>query len=189
MSRLTKYRRVEQWQVFARTWYLYDCKWQDPFDSAFKISAVLRGAHKPIYENNEDRYKNQDYGDHVVCINTKEIAMPQGEWKWRHYYHHTMYAKGKTWAPAWDLHMKDPTIVMYKACYKACNIGDNAVRRNCIARLHLFADDNVPDHIKINITDQLTQAGPVYKRLEEYSQEEIKQFPLITDYPDDYVVK
>ncbi|XP_054083088.1 leukotriene A-4 hydrolase isoform X1 [Zeugodacus cucurbitae] len=42
-------KRVQQWATFARTWHVYDCTWQNPFDSALLIKTHLMGLHKPIY--------------------------------------------------------------------------------------------------------------------------------------------
>ncbi|XP_075152053.1 leukotriene A-4 hydrolase isoform X1 [Haematobia irritans] len=42
-------KRVQQWATFARQWHIYDCTWQNPFDSAKLISRHLMGMHKPIY--------------------------------------------------------------------------------------------------------------------------------------------
>lgn len=39
----------QQWGTFARTWHLYDCAWQNPFQSALIIKKHLQGLHKPIY--------------------------------------------------------------------------------------------------------------------------------------------
>lgn len=52
-----------------------------------------------------------DCGDHVIVINTAEIALPGDEWKKRVYFHHTGYPGGATWTLAWELHEKDPTMV------------------------------------------------------------------------------
>lgn len=92
---LSKYRRAVQWSVFARNWYLYDCKWQDPYDSALRIAAVLQGKHKPLFDH------QQDLGDHVLAYNTRHLALPEGEWRWRMYYHHSRIARGRSVAAAW----------------------------------------------------------------------------------------
>ncbi|XP_039950466.1 leukotriene A-4 hydrolase isoform X1 [Bactrocera tryoni] len=42
-------KRVQQWATFARTWHVYDCTWQNPFESALLIKTHLMGLHKPIY--------------------------------------------------------------------------------------------------------------------------------------------
>lgn len=39
----------QQWATFARMWWLYDAKWQCPFQSAPVIIRHLQGQHKPIY--------------------------------------------------------------------------------------------------------------------------------------------
>ncbi|EDW75514.2 uncharacterized protein Dwil_GK23897, isoform A [Drosophila willistoni] len=42
-------KRVQQWATFARTWHIYDCTWQNPFESARLVKTHLMGLHKPIY--------------------------------------------------------------------------------------------------------------------------------------------
>ena len=116
-----------------------------------------------------------------------EIAMPQEEWRWRMYYHHSLYAKGRTWASAYELHLRDPTVVMYKAIYKAIgNIG--LPRKTLMARCHLFADQNVPEHLMNNVCDQIRQIQEIPRKLEEYNEKEIQQFPKIVDLPEDFTV-
>ena len=31
---MSRFERVKQWSTFARTWHIYDAKWQNPFQSA-----------------------------------------------------------------------------------------------------------------------------------------------------------
>jgi large subunit ribosomal protein L13 len=66
--------------------------------------------------NNVQLYRSSisfldDCGDHVVVINSKDIALPGDEWRKRVYFHHTGYPGGATWTLAWELHDKDPTMV------------------------------------------------------------------------------
>jgi large subunit ribosomal protein L13 len=35
--------RVQQWATFARQWHIFDCKWQNPFDSAEILVKYLKG--------------------------------------------------------------------------------------------------------------------------------------------------
>eukprot|EP00099_Drosophila_melanogaster_P018767 NP_609916.5 uncharacterized protein Dmel_CG10602, isoform F [Drosophila melanogaster] len=42
-------KRVQQWATFARTWHIYDCTWQNPFESAKLVKTHLLGLQKPIY--------------------------------------------------------------------------------------------------------------------------------------------
>lgn len=98
---------IQQWSTFARTWHLYDCKWQDPYLSAERIKKYLMGLHKPIY------HPMNDCGDVVVAINTQDIALRGSDWRKRAYFHHTTYPRGATWTLAWELHDKDPTLVSF----------------------------------------------------------------------------
>lgn len=88
---------MQQWATFGRVWHIFDCKFQNPFDSAKVIVSYLKGMQKPIYHPLSKLYENltnvskllitqiiyillDDCGDHVVCINTKHIALPGDEW-------------------------------------------------------------------------------------------------------------
>lgn len=39
----------QQWATFGRVWHVYDCTYQNPFDSAKVIVKYLKGMQKPIY--------------------------------------------------------------------------------------------------------------------------------------------
>lgn len=128
-----------------------------------------------------------DCGDHVVAINTKQIALPGDEWKKRAYFHHTGYAGGATWTLAWQLHEKDPTIIMKKAVYNS--IRGNLQRRYVMQRLHLIPDDKIPEEILERISNQIRTQRPVPKRLDHIDQAEIDAFPQIMQYPEEYIMK
>jgi len=174
-------KRAQQWATFARTWHLYDCNWQNPFDSAILISKHLMGRNKPIY------HPLADCGDHVVCINTAKIALPGDEWTKRVYFHHTGYPGGATWTLAWELHEKNRKLVMEKAVYRSMK--GTLQRRYTMQRLHLFPDDKVPPEIMANITNQLKQLRVVPERLDHMDEEKVKGFPKVMDYPKDYILK
>ncbi|XP_046803782.1 39S ribosomal protein L13, mitochondrial-like [Lucilia cuprina] len=128
-----------------------------------------------------------DCGDHVVVINTKEIALPGDEWVKRVYFHHTGYPGGASWTLAWQLHDKDPTMVMHKAVYNSMK--GNLQRRHTMQRLHLFADDNVPEEILANVTNQIRTPREVPQRLDHIDKETLENFPSIMDYPKDYILR
>uniref|UniRef100_U5EXA1 Putative 39s ribosomal protein l13 mitochondrial n=1 Tax=Corethrella appendiculata TaxID=1370023 RepID=U5EXA1_9DIPT len=174
-------QRTQQWATFAQTWHLYDCTWQNPFQSAALIKKFLYGLHKPIY------HPLNNSGDHVVAINTSEIALPGDEWKKRVYFHHTGYPGGATWTLAWEMHTKDPTLIMKKAVYRA--LGNSLRRRHTMTRLHLFKDDKIPPEILANITNQIRQPRPVPERLDLMDEETVKNYPKIMDYPKDYILR
>ncbi|KAG5679052.1 hypothetical protein PVAND_008649 [Polypedilum vanderplanki] len=174
-------QRVQQWATFARQWHIFDCKWQNPYESAIAIVKHLKGLHKPIY------HPMNDCGDHVICINTKEIALPGNEWTKRAYFHHTGYPGGASWTLAWELHSKDPVMIMKKAIYR--RLGNNLQRRYTMQRLHLFPDDNVPKELIENVTSQIRQLRVVPQRIDHIEKDVIDNYPKIMDYPTDYLPK
>lgn len=137
------------------------------------IARHLVGKHKPIW------HPDSDCGDHVVVINASQVALPNQEWRWRYFFHNTQFKKGQNWAPAYELHSKDPTFVMERAIYKYC--GKDYDRYRNFARLVLLKDDNIPDEIREKITAQIRQTRPVPRKLDEISQEELDNFPKIVD--------
>nr|KAG5710350.1 hypothetical protein BaRGS_009066 [Batillaria attramentaria] len=126
-----------------------------------------------------------DVGDHVVVINTKEVAMQGEYWRRFKYFHHTGYPGGFSEASAWRVHEIDPTRVMHQAVY--CRLPGNLLRKGLMRRLHLYPDDAVPDEIMENISDQIRQVQEIPKRLDEYTEEEIQEFPKLFDWPEDHV--
>lgn len=122
-----------------------------------------------------------------MCINTKEIALRGDEWTKRVYFHHTRFPGGATWTLAWELHSKDPTMIMKKAVYRG--LGGNLQRRYTMERLHLYPDEKVPHEILENVTNQIRQTRPVPQRLDHIDQETVENFPKIVDFPEDYLPK
>jgi large subunit ribosomal protein L13 len=174
------HHRVQQWTTFTRFWWLYDAKWQDPFKSASLIAKYLSGKHKPIY------HPLSDVGDHVVVINTKEIAMEGDLWRTFKHFHHTGYPRGFSQIRAYKVHDADPTRVLYKAVYST--VKGTLLRRPMMEKLHLFPDEKMPDDIRRNLTGQIRQVMPVPRRLDEYSQQERENFPKLFDWPADYII-
>ncbi|KAK3908683.1 39S ribosomal protein L13, mitochondrial [Frankliniella fusca] len=176
---MSSFKRGQQWATFARIWHLYDMKWQNPYESAYVIKKYLSGLWKPIY------HPLNNCGDHVVVINSREVALPGDDWYRRAYFHHRTYAGSKTWTLAWELHQADDTLIVKKAVYTALDKG--LLRRPQMERLHIFPDDKIPPEIAANITNQIRQLRPVPKKLEEIPEEVAKQCPQLFDFPKDFV--
>ncbi|KAK9294739.1 hypothetical protein QLX08_010727 [Tetragonisca angustula] len=174
-------RKGQQWGTFACVWHIFDATWQDPFKSAHLIKKYLIGLHKPIY------HPLNQCGDHVIVINSKEIALRGDHWQKRVYFHHTGYHGGATWTLAWELHSKDPTMIVKKAIYSAMD--GTLQRRFTMQRLHIFPDDNVPKEMLENVSNQIKQLRPVPNRLYEIPQEERDKIPRLIQYPSDYQLK
>ncbi|XP_058804658.1 large ribosomal subunit protein uL13m [Phymastichus coffea] len=174
-------RRAQQWGTFTQMWHIYDAKWQDPYDSAKLIAHYLKGLYKPIY------HTMNLCGDQVVVINSQDIALKGNEWEMRVYFHHNTYHRGASWTKAWELHKKDPTMIMEKAVYRA--LGNNIPRRYHMQRLHIYYNDQIPEKIKQNIGNQIKQLRPVPQRLDHISQDDIENFPQILKLPQTYVLR
>ncbi|CAH0401388.1 unnamed protein product [Chilo suppressalis] len=174
-------KRVQQWATFARTWHIFDCKWQDPYQSAGVIKKYLMGMHKPIY------HPLNDCGDVVVCINSREIALRGEDWRRRAYFHHTGYPGGASWTLAWELHNKDPTMIIRKAVYRAMQ--GNLQRRHTMERLFIYPGEDIPEDVLQNVTNQIRQLRLVPTRLDHIPEEEVKNYPKVMDYPEDYILK
>jgi len=64
----------------------------------------------------------------------------------------------------------------------------NLFRRVVMERLHIYPDTNVPEEIMENITNQIRPLRLIPKSLDSYSEQEIKKYPKIIDYPIDYIL-
>nr|ACO14926.1 39S ribosomal protein L13, mitochondrial [Caligus clemensi] len=176
---MSAFQRVQQWSTFARNWHVFDAKRQNPFASAKVITHHLEGKTKPIY------HALNDCGDHVIVLNSRHIALMGREWQYRVYFHHTGYPKkryngGARWVPAWQIHERDPTLVLWKAVYN--NLHGDITRKGKMARLHVFPDEDVPSELMENVTNMIPRIKDVPKQLSEYSQDEIDAFPKLWDY-------
>lgn len=115
------------------------------------------------------------------------------EWRDRVYFHHTGYPGafgghcGAKWIMAWQLHSRDPTLVLWKACYN--NLKGGLQRKTLMARLHIYPDDEVPEELMQNVSAQIRQIRPVPKRIDEFTQEEVENFPKVWEYPEEYIIK
>ncbi|XP_077991729.1 large ribosomal subunit protein uL13m-like [Glandiceps talaboti] len=164
-------RAAQQWGTFARVWYLLDARQQPPGRIASMVSPILQGKHKPIY------HPLSDVGDHVVIINTRKIAFSGEKWDRKMYYHHTGYPKGFSAATARDIHLRDPTKIVHKAIYGM--LPKSLLRRTMMERLHLIPGESIPEDMKANIVEQLIPPRDIPKGLDQYTKEEIEDFPKL----------
>ncbi|XP_036791473.1 39S ribosomal protein L13, mitochondrial isoform X1 [Oncorhynchus mykiss] len=179
MSSFTK--SAQQWATFARSWYLIDARMQPPGKIATMCAIRLQGKHKPIY------HALSDVGDHVVVMNSRHIAFSGNKWEQKMYSSHTQYPGGFKQVTATQLHLKDPKAIVKLAVYGM--LPRNLSRRTMMQRLHLFPEDDLPEDILLNLTEELPQPREIPRRLNEYSQEEREAFPTLWTPPEDYRMK
>ncbi|XP_065828273.1 large ribosomal subunit protein uL13m-like [Oscarella lobularis] len=161
----------QNFQTFTRMWYLIDGRGQVVGRLASMLSGVLQGKIKPIY------HPATDIGDHVVVINTGDVVFTGRKWEKKLYRHHTGYPGGLKEIVAEKLHNKDETMVLRKAVYGM--LPKNNLRKKRMRRLHLFPTDIHP--YQLNITATLEGPCLSLKRLEDYTKEEIENYPKLFD--------
>ena len=154
----------------ARMWYLIDARDQLNGRFAAYIATILQGKHKPIY------HSCSDLGDNVVVTNCKHIVMMgEREWERKLYRHHTGYPGGFREYKARDVYKKDPCQIVWRAIRGM--MPKNGSRNRSMKRLHLFEDDKHP--YASDIFAKLKAPHPMPKRLDEYLEQEIRNYPKI----------
>lgn len=151
----------------TKLWYLIDARGQVVGRLATMISLLLQGKTKPIY------HPAIDSGDHVVVINTAHVVFTGNKWNQKLYRHHTGYPGGFREVLAKRLHEKDQTKVLWKAVNGM--LPKNTLRKRRMRKLHLFPDDEHP--FSANIYKQLVGPSAILNRLEDYTIEQVAQFP------------
>lgn len=160
-------RTNQSFLTHARLWYLVDARDQVNGRLAAYLAQILRGRTKPIY------HQADDVGDYVVVINTRHIALTGSKWKNKLYRHHTGYPGGLKSITAKDLHERDATRILWRAVYGM--LPKNNLRHRWMKRLYLFEESEHP--YAENIFAKLEGPAPLPKRLEEFSLEEIENYP------------
>ncbi|OON23149.1 hypothetical protein X801_00938 [Opisthorchis viverrini] len=81
-----------------------------------------------------------------------------------------------------ELHIRDPTEVLRREV--RVHLNTPASKLYALARLHLYPDgvETIPEDIFGNISGVIRRVMPVPKRLDQYSQEELQEFPKLFDW-------
>ena len=80
------------------------------------------------------------------------------------YSSHTGYPGGFKQVTAAQLHRKDPVAIVKLSIYGM--LPKNLHRRTLMQRLHLFLDEDIPEDILKNLTEELPQPRKVPRRLD-----------------------
>ncbi|XP_078492329.1 large ribosomal subunit protein uL13m-like [Ciona intestinalis] len=168
-------RANQQWSTFSKAWYLLNADRQPPGKVADVAAKYLMGMHKPIY------HPTSRVGDHVVIINAKEIAYSGNKWEEKTFHSHTGRKKGRLMMRAFEVHELDPTWIVKRYVYRRLPKGSSGgmYKRNLFQKVHVFADENIPEEIKENISFVIPQPRRVFKGITDYTQEEIDNFPKL----------
>ncbi|CAH8531223.1 unnamed protein product [Schistosoma guineensis] len=176
--------RVLQWRAFAREWLIYDSFMQCPMLSAERIAKYLTGKNIRYYD------PSADFGSHVVVINSRHIAAKDNSRYWKRFLYttHTRFPVNRVEETMEEVHRRDPTEVI-RLEIKAV-LRNNESRKYQLSRLHIYPDniETIPKDIIANISGVIPQVMKVPKRLDEYSAEELNEFPKLFDWPEDFHV-
>lgn len=107
-NQATKFLSKEKGYI-QRSWYLIDAKGKVLGRIASKIALILQGKHKPVYT------PNQNMGDFVVVINSKDVVLTGKKWQQKIYRWHTGHPGGLKEFKAAELNRRDPTRLVYLA--------------------------------------------------------------------------
>ncbi|XP_002158127.2 large ribosomal subunit protein uL13m [Hydra vulgaris] len=163
-------RSSQSFLTNARVWYLIDARDQMNGKLAGYIAQILLGKHKPIY------HPCSDLGDHVVVTNCKHIYMKGHRvWESKIYRHHTGYPGGLKEIQAKEVFKNDPCQILWRAVRGM--MPKTRSRNLQMKRLHLFEDDQHP--FAINIYAKLKAPHPMPRRLDEYTADEVKNYPRL----------
>ena len=76
---------------------------------------------------------------------------------------------------------------MERAVHRA--VGGTLLRKGLMARLHLFPGDQVPEDLLRHVTSQIRQLRDQPRRLDSYTEQQVRHFPKVFDYPADHVIR
>ncbi|MCS7213762.1 MAG: 50S ribosomal protein L13 [Candidatus Calescibacterium sp.] len=133
-NQATKFLSKEKGYI-QRNWYLVDAKGKVLGRIASKIALILQGKHKPVYT------PNQNMGDFVVVINSKDVVLTGKKWQQKIYRWHTGYPGGLKEFKAAELMRRDPTRLIYLAVKGM--LPKNFQRKKMLKRLKIYPG---PEH-------------------------------------------
>lgn len=65
----------------------------------------------------------------------------------------------------------------------------NLQRRHTMERLFIYPGEDIPVEVQQNLSNQIRQIRRVPERLDQMPEEEVKSFPKVMDYPENYILK
>jgi len=135
-------KRITNAVSSGRIWHLIDARGETVGRLSTRIAKILTGKNKPIYD------PSTDCGDNVLVINARFVYFSGEKWKKKLYRWHTGYPGGLKERKAHLQFERDPPSILYKAIYGM--LPKNSFRSYIDDKLTILADDNIPEHIKVN---------------------------------------
>lgn len=153
----------------ARVYHLLDAKNETLPGLGWRAAEILKGKNKPHYD------PNVDMGDHLVIINTSQVDL-----RFRKHHRvgwHSRYASGLSFIRETKMNAQYPTLLVKRAVLR--HLSKDPLRKERMERLHLYPRGDNPYWEQI--THVLPQKSALYRGLEDYTAEEIKNFPILVN--------
>ena len=205
---VSRFGRAQQWMQFHRQWHVIDASRQVTWKREF-----IQFVHFRTCSNlaSESATTSQAIGNLFV---TRKLTAETMSWLWtakmwrckgslgsvypiistrfaiQWFVHQCSafqgYPRSKVDIPAHQIHEYDPCRIMFMAVNSG--MSSKLFRRLHLQRLHLFADEEMPDFIRRNISNQLEQVQTVPRKSDEYTPEERANFPRLVEYKDEHLL-
>lgn len=111
MLKQTQKTHVPSEKELVRKWFLIDVKGKTLGSTATKIADLLRGKGKAFFT------PQQDCGDFVVAINSKEIRLAGNKMDTKLYHWHTRYPGGLRTRTARQIMARKPEKILFDAVW------------------------------------------------------------------------
>lgn len=148
---------MNTFRVGPRRWFIIDAKEKVLGRLATRCINVLTGKYKPVYE------PQFDYGDNLIIINSKHIALTGKKWRGKLYYRHTGYPGGFKIKTAEMIHNQDQTELIRKAINGM--LPKNTFRKRRMARVYIYPEEKHPfEYFKPTPYDPLGKDA-IYKEI------------------------
>ena len=113
-----------------RAWILVDAYGMPLGRLAAKLTGLLCGKHKPIFQS------CRDVGDNVVVVNAGYVVVSEKAMEWKRYFYHTEYPGGLRRKALWQLFEDNPTEPLRRAVFGM--LPKNKMRHQRMTRLRLY---------------------------------------------------
>lgn len=117
---------------FKRKWFIIDASDLVLGRMSTEVATILMGKNKPFYT------PNIDYGDNVIVINAKNIAVTGNKEKDKFYYSHSRFPGGLRTRNLADLRRTNASEIIYKSIWGM--IPHNKLGRKMIKKLFIYND-------------------------------------------------
>ena len=127
----------KKFEECERAWILVDAYGESLGRLAVRVSQLLMGKHKPLFQ------MKRDVGDHVVIVNAGFIVPGESNVRHKKYIHHTGWDGGLKTTPLWRLFEQNPVEPLRRAIFGM--LPKNRLQHQRMSRLRMYP---TADHVQ-----------------------------------------